>query len=222
MQKQADKVEKERIVERSKDFKARGIPDPTSDVKGYNFDDAVSLRISEGNYDAAIEGLQSKLDDYKKGPTASPKKIKEQEDDIKRLQVTKEGNFDPSVIDIYKDTNLTEWRDMGNPESEFYNPELYQKLWDYDTALANAAVSKNDTSADKNFYSAKKSSSGSASKGVPKNISSNTVGTPQSLGKVNLSKIVGRSTNTAPLTKISRLKPGELIKRRKISVSKGI
>jgi hypothetical protein len=77
-------------------------------------------------------------------------------------KVNKEGDYDYDFQNKYNDTNLTEWRELSDPESDNYDPELFQKLYEYDTKRANVNASGKDTDTSKNKYSVKTTGSGSS------------------------------------------------------------
>lgn len=204
-------------ADRTKDFKARDVPDP----KVKNFDDAVEARVESGDYDKAVEGLQAKLDDQSKDKDIPASKNKAISDQIKALTVAKNGKFDPGVIDQYKKTSLSEWRDMGDPDSDNYDQKTYETLFNYDKALADAGVSRNTTKQTDPLYSAKTAKSGSGSSKELSTIKSNTIGSTPEFAKVSLSGLAPQKAGSVKMPTIQQIKPGELIKARKITVSKG-
>lgn len=203
------------VADRTKDFKARSVPDP----KGKNFDDAVQARIEDGDYDKAVEGLKAKLDDNQKDTNIPKSKNKEIQDQIKTLEVTKNGKYDPSVIDTYKKTSLAEWRDMGDPESDNYDEKTYQLLYKYDQSLADSGVSRNTTKQTDPLYSAKKPAKG-RSGGKNTTVTGNTIGNTPTLGKVSLGDLAPQKAGSVKMPTIQQVKAGDLIKARKITVSK--
>lgn len=218
------KADKQAVVDQTKDFKARNIPDPN----GKNFDDAVQARVEDGNYDAAIEGLQAKVAQNEKDKNIPASKTKKIQDQIKTLQVAKSGKYDPSVIDLYKKTSLTEWRDMGDPKSDNYDPKTYQMLFNYDSDLAKNSVSRNTTKADKNFYFAKekkaatggRSSGAKAASAALRLAQSNKIGDLPALSKVSLGDLAPQKAGSIKMPTIQQLKASDLVKKRKISVGK--
>lgn len=60
---------------------------------------------------------------------------------------------------------------MGNPESEDYDPELYEMLWDYDSQLTKAGVSKSTKGKEKQKFNAAAGRGGRGSGGKPKGFS---------------------------------------------------
>lgn len=215
-----DTREKEQAkVDQSKDFKARGIPNP--DEK--NFDEAIKARFENGEYDQAIEGLQKKLDKQNADSNVSKSTKKKTEDEIKRLQVHKDNAFEPELEELYKKTSLSEWRNLGDPESDTYDPEKYQKLWDYDSARANSAISRNDDDKSETFYSAKKAKKGGSGSGrnnALSKIKSNKLGDAPTLQKITLGNLAGQAASATKIPVIARARPNGLIKKRQISVKK--
>lgn len=198
------------------DFAARDIPDYRN--KKVNFANAVETKVENGQYDKAIEGLQAKLNNDMKDKNIPKSKLQGQKDEITKLQVAKDGKFGPNVIQLYKDTSVSEWRDMGDPTSDNYNPGVYQTLWEYDNALANKGVSRNNTRADRPFYSAKAPTKRRT--GTRSAANGNTIGSPPSIGRISLGNLSSKSTNTAPVPVLAKLKTSELVKKHKISVSR--
>lgn len=115
-------------------------------------DDEIQSTIEDGDYDKALEGLNHKLSGL---DGASNSKKKPVETDIKRLQVTKDGGYDPSIIKLYDHMSNSDWHKLGDPQDDNYDPGLYQKLWEYDTAMAKAGVSLSDFKPENQKYSAK-------------------------------------------------------------------
>lgn len=118
-------------------------------------DDGIKARAEEGEYDSAIRGLEYKLGKLEDDKDVPDSKRKEVKDDLTRITVTKEGNYPPAVIELYSKTSLSEWRALGNPESEDYDLELYELLFDYDAALSGAGVSRSEKSGEKPKFFAK-------------------------------------------------------------------
>lgn len=122
--------------------------------------EGVKARSEEGDYDSAIRGLQYQFKTLEKDKDVPESKRKEVQDDIKRLEVTRDGNYPPAVIEMYSKTSLSEWRAMIDPESEDYDPELAGLLEQYDKQLADKGVSRSTKSGDKMKYSEKGAGSG--------------------------------------------------------------
>jgi hypothetical protein len=198
----------------AKDFKSRDIPN----FKDKGFDDAVEARVENGEFDKAIEATQAKLDDQKKNKDIPGKKNEELETKIKQYQVLKDGKFDPKIRDLYSSTTVEEWRNMGDPEEDTYDPETYQKLFDYDNALAGKGISGSTLSKDKNKFTAKEKKSGKGS--GDSTIKSNTLGNAPDLAKISLGDLAPQKAGSIKMPTIQQIKPGELIKKRTISVSR--
>lgn len=176
--------------------------------------------LSDGDYDSNLAVLKMKRAMLEEDPTTRQDTLEAYDKQIKRGEIYKELQTPYKAIKDYKEISLEEWRALGDPESEDYDLERYQRLWEVDTAMTEAGVSRRSSDSEKpKYYLAKSKKKGG---GVSKKVSSNTVGTPVDLGRVNLSGITGKATNVQPLQKITKLKPGELLKKRKISVSKGL
>lgn len=126
--------------------------------------EAIAARVEQGDFGAAIAGYQQQLKDLdKKGKDASPSEKQDMKDDIKRLQITMDGHYGADVVKLYKETSLSDWRNMIDPDDEDYDPETAGLLLEYDKKLADAGVSLGKKS-DKTKYSEKKSG-GSGSRG---------------------------------------------------------
>lgn len=215
------KAQAKTAAEISADFAKRGVPDPNAQYKtGDSFDNAVENRIENGKYDQAIEGLQAQLAKVRAGDNVTEKQTKPIEDKIKETQVLKSGKFDPKIRDTYKSTSVSEWRNMGDPESDTYDPEMYQKLYDFDTALAKAGISGSSLAKDKNKFTAKKPGKGRSSSSSSSTTKSNTIGDMPSLGKFSLGDLAPQKAGSIPIPKITQIQSSDLIKKRKITVGK--
>jgi hypothetical protein len=98
-------------------------------------EDGIKARTESGDYSEAILGSRYQLQKIADDENVPESKKQNIRDDITRLQVTAGGSYPPSVIALYSDTSQSEWRAMGNPESEDYDPETYQMLYQYDTPV---------------------------------------------------------------------------------------
>lgn len=117
-------------------------------------EDGIKARVEDGDYDNAMLGYRyqlKKLEGDKNVPESKREGIR---DEITRLQITSEGAYPKEVIALYSDTSQSEWRAMGNPESEDYDPELYEMLWQYDQQLTKAGVSKSSKGKEKQKFNA--------------------------------------------------------------------
>lgn len=208
------------------DLKKRNIPDPNAQYKtGDSFDNAVENRVEKGKFDDAIEGLNAQLKKVKAGANVTTKQTDPIEEKIKQTQVLKEGKFDPKIRDTYKSTSVSEWRNMGDPSSDTYDPAAYQKLYAYDSALAAKGISGSTLKKTDNKFTAKtskaKGGGSRAANAALKKITSNTIGTLPSLGNVSFGDLAPKKITDVKIPTIQQIKSGELIKKRAISVSKG-
>lgn len=198
-----------------------GIPNP--DYKypaGTSFADDVESKIEAGNYDNAVKGLQMQLADYaKKGlPATKTQPIKDQ---IAQLGILKSQGLPASFRDAYSQTTLSEWRSMGDPASSNYNPAMYQKLWSYDQALADAGIAKGGvkpgTSSTQKFSTKASSSSSAASKAAAL-VKSNTIKAPTNMARESFVTNLSAKPITARIPQIKLTPPQGLIKDHSISV----
>jgi hypothetical protein len=205
------------------DYQKRGVPDPNAAYKtGDSFSQAVENRIENKKYDAAIEGLQAQLKKEQASPDTTTQKTDPIRKQIAVAQVLKDGKYDPKVRDDYSKTSLAEWQAMGDSTSDTYNEAQYQKLARYDSQLAahNASGNTNDTKQPK--YHVKAPAKGrSGSSAANKAISSNTLGSTPNLPTFDLSSLAPQKiAATAKIPTIQQVQPGDLIKKRSISVSR--
>lgn len=185
-------------------------------------DDGIKARTEDGDYENAILGYRyqlKKLEGDKNVPESKREGIR---DEITRLQITSEGAYPKEIIALYSDTSQSEWRAMGNPESEDYDPELYQMLWSYDEQLTKAGVSKSSKGKEKRKFNAAGSGGGrggSGRKGFSTDIAT------QSFNKFNFDpqkplKADYASPESAIPT-LERVPNYDQSKKKKISVNKG-
>lgn len=201
---------------------AKGIPDPNGQYdtkKGESFEGAVASTIANNEYDKAIPALQQKLAGYGNDNKVDPKTTKKLQDQIKELNVTKQyGQDGQNVRQLYLNTNLSEWRDMGDPNSDTYDPATYKRLYDYDVQLAKNGVSGSSSDSSKNKFTAKTDKNGKGS--GSSTIKDNTIGGTPNLPTLSLGDLVPRKVGSAAaIPTIQQLQPGQLVKKRAISVS---
>lgn len=174
--------------------------------------------LSDGNYDANLAVLKAKRTLLAADPTTPQSDLDAYDQQIKRGQVAKDNQVPYSTIKAYHDTSLSEWRDMGDPNSDTYDPGLYQALWNYDGELANADASSNKTSASQRFYFAKGVGKGKG--GGSSLVKDNTIGSMPKLQGFSLADLAPQKIANAQMPVIQKVQPGDLIKKRAISVSK--
>jgi len=184
-------------------------------------EEGVKARTESGDYSSAILGSRyqlQKLEGDKDVPESSKQKIR---DDITRLQVTAGGSYPPSVIALYSDTSQSEWRAMGNPESEDYDPELYQLLAEYDGKLTDKGVSKSSKGGDKNKFTP---STGGGGRGGSKKGFTTSIALQKFSGdgfspQKYLSADFAEPKSSIP--KLQKVANNDQSKKKKITISKG-
>jgi hypothetical protein len=137
-------------------------------VKGVELSGTDTAYLEREQYDTNLAVLKMKRDLSASDPTIRPSSLEKLDIAIKRGEIYKEFEIPYKDIESYQDTNLTEWRAMGNPESDDYDPERYELLWNMDEKMTKAGVSYKSGSLDKQKYYGKgsgKGKSGSGSKG---------------------------------------------------------
>lgn len=213
------KADAQKVANQSADFAARGIPDPNSTEKGYSFNDAVTNAADNGKFDAAIEGLDAKLKNLNGDKNSTKEQKQKVQDQISEYKALKDGGFTTQDYAIYKSIGVSDWRKLGDPESEYYNKDAYDKLWAIDQALAKNGVGLGTgLNKGKQKYSAKKSGRGGS--GGSSRVKSNTIGSIPELGKVTFGNLVGKQTGTPAIPQVQPIKAKDLIKKRKITVTK--
>lgn len=218
-QKQAQADEKA-AQEKSASLAERGVPDHTAMKTIEEFNVAVENLAYDGEFSKAIEGLKNRLADMEQDPSASRNSKEKIRKQITEYEVLSKGNFSMEDLETYQSIGVEDWRKLGDPESEYYNKDAYERLWALDVALAEQKVG-GGRGLNKNGqkYSAKKPSTGGRGGGRGGS-RSNTIGSPQSLARISLGRLQSRSTSAPKIPTIDRLKPSELVKKRKISVSR--
>ena len=176
--------------------------------------------LSDGDYESNLAVLKAKQQLLKADPTTTQDELDNYDMQVKRGQVAKDGKVAYGTIKGYGKTSLSEWRDMGDPKSDAYDQATYDKLYAYDVALSKAGVSGNNTSPDITKYSPKAPPKGHSGSGSA-SAKSNTLNSTPSFSTVNLSGLAPEKISAAAaIPTIQQIKPGDLIKKRAISVSK--
>lgn len=145
-------------------------------VKGVEADSDVTAYLEREQYDTNLAVLNIKRQLMLADPTVKPSSVKNIEENIQRGEIYRDNEVPYELIELYRNgegsISLSEWRDMGDPESDGYDPELYQKLWALDEMMTEAGVSYGKGSGKKQKYYAKKSGSGGRGRGGSKAFSS--------------------------------------------------
>jgi len=121
--------------------------------------------LEREQYDTNLTVLKMKRDMMKDDPTVAPSKLQDIETDIKRGTVYKNNKVPYQDISDYKGTNLEDWRDMGDPDSDNYNKEMYDKLWNLDQLMTKEGVSYKKGDLTKNKYYLKEKKGGKGGSG---------------------------------------------------------
>lgn len=129
-------------------------------VKGVSSEGTDTAYLERDQYATNLAVLQLKRDMMKDDPTVKPSSLKDMDVAIKRGEVYKNNEVPYKDISEYKSTGVEEWRKMGDPESDDYNPEMYEKLWQIDQMMTQAGVSYKKGDLNKNKYAAKKPGKG--------------------------------------------------------------
>lgn len=195
---------------RVEDFKKRDIPENQA---------GVDQRFQNGEFDKAIEGIKHLEDVANKKEELSVTDKAKYDLQINRAQTMKDKGISYSDFADYSKVSLSDWREMGNPKSDTYDPDTYQKLFTLDQTLAAGKGSDNSKDPSKPKFSAKAVTAGSGRGGSGSK--SNTIGNLPTLAKVSLGNLAPvKITSAAKMPSIAQVQPGELIKKRSISVGK--
>lgn len=204
-------LDKRAETARVADFKKRDIPENQA---------GVDQRFQNGEFDKAIEGAKHLADVANKKEELSVTDKAKSDLLINRAQTMKDKGIKYNDFADYNKTTLAEWRSMGNPKSDTYDPAAYQKLFEIDQTLAAGKGSDNSKDPTQPKFSAKAVKSGGGS-GVSSAIKSNTIGNLPTLAKVSLGNLAPQKiTAAANISTIPQTQPDTLIKKRSISVVK--
>lgn len=199
--------------------------------KGYSFDNTLNTAIQTGQFDKAIQGLQDELATMNKpGPEHIPPSTKQAvQDKITQLRVAAGAHLSYSDMELYNNTSVTAWRNMGDPNKSTYDPKTYQKLWNIDQALAQAGVAgsfKLTASSSSNVaklssdqkYSTKASTSKGGGSSASSLVKNNKIGSLPTIARENFVSNLNARPVTANIPQVKLTPPGSLIKAHKISV----
>lgn len=187
--------------------------------------------LEDGDYDTNLAVLRAKKAIMEQDKTTQKGDLEDYDKQIARGEVYKELRTPYKNIKKYKDISLEEWRELGDPESDDYDADLYETLFDLDAALTDSGVSGKSSDSTKPKYYAKASKSGSGGGGGGggrgsaesaelRRIQSNTISDTPNLKKVDLSDLAPKKLQSAQLPKIQQIRSSDLIKKRKITVGK--
>jgi hypothetical protein len=196
-----------------------GRDDVSTEQKG------IDARLERGEYDKALAGMMFNLgeaEEDKDMPESDKKALK---DDITRVQITKDGNFDPKVIKLYSSISNTEWQNMLDPEDEDYDPDTAALLEEYDMKLAEAGVSRDDKNPQRTKYYAKGSGRGRGGSGGKGPKMSTDIATQRFSEGGGFTPIKARAASVkdapSPIPVLQKAPINDTSKLKKISVTKG-
>lgn len=133
-------------------------------VKGVNEKGTDTAYLEREQYDTNLTALRIKRELMAADPTQKPSDLKAMDTAITRGEIYRDNEFPYELIDMYNNDDdgnsigVEEWRKMGDPESDTYDPELYEQLWAIDELMAKSGVGFGKKGKQK--YSAKGSGSG--------------------------------------------------------------
>jgi len=177
-------------------------------VKGVSATGDDTAYLEREQYDSNLRALRLKRELMSADKSVKPSDIKKVDVSIKRGEVYKQGKVPYEMIDAYKSTGVEEWRKMGDPEADEYDPDMYQKLYDIDHQLTEKGVSYKKGALDKPKYTAKETKGrkgGAGSRGGAKQIDTD-FGTLKSSGpKVQEYASIDSKSGSVPI--IRRVRP---------------
>lgn len=111
---------------------------------------AVDDAFWESDWEAYAEGRKLEVNNLKNDPNSKRDDIKRAEMELRRADVLKQNpDITAEEMAQYLDIGVELWRKMGDPDSEDYNPELYQRLYDIDQAMLKNSATDNTTAGKK-------------------------------------------------------------------------
>lgn len=178
------------------------------ELQSYKEDDKYADVL--GYYDAVYRNTQALGE--------SKKKVEAARLDYARAKVNSENQVPYRVQELYRTTSNSEWRAMGNPESDSYDPDTYKMLAEYDKLLTGAGASRND----KSFNDLKYTSKGSSGRAKKMPTTIGTLGDES--GGARTKQTARKITESAPELKFSvpqKSSAADQIKTKTIKVQKG-
>lgn len=121
-------------------------------VKGVELSGTDTAYLEREQYDTNLAVLKLKRDLAQEDPTTKPSSLEKLDTAIKRGEIYKELELPYQDISDYQDIGVEEWRKMGDPDEDEYDPDMYQKLWDIDQIMTEAGVSYKRGDLKKNKY----------------------------------------------------------------------
>lgn len=136
-------------------------------VKGVSAEGTDTAYLEREQYDTNLAVLRLKKKLMEEDKTVRPSSLKDVDTAIKRGEVYRDNKIPYEMISDYQHIGVEEWRRMGDPEDDDYDPEMYQKLWNIDQLMTEAGVSYRRGSMDKGkYYLREKKGSGRGGSGA--------------------------------------------------------
>lgn len=209
-----------------KDRETRGVPEKEATIE---------KKFQDGEFDLAIEGTKYRMAEADKKGELSKTDKEKFEKDVRRMETMRDRKISFEDWKAYDKMGVSDWRKLGDPEKDDYDPELYQKLFDIDAVMTDAKASENPKDNTQPKFSAKEARKGrgggrggrgsgngsSAENTELKRIQSNTVSSPDSLSKISLGDLRPEKAGSTKIPTIQQIRSSDLIKKRKISLRKG-
>ncbi len=181
--------------------------------------------LEEGDYDGNLTVLKVKRELLAADPTTRKETLEAYDQQITRGNIYKDQKTSYDTIKKYKDISLEEWRDLGDPDSDDPNAELYETLFDLDAAMTDSGVSRKSGDSTKPKYYAKAAGKGrGGSRGGgggggsgDSSVKSNTIGSTPNIGKFSFGDLAPEKIASAKVPTIQRIRSSDLVKKRTIS-----
>lgn len=173
-------------------------------VKGVSEKGTDTAYLEREQYDSHLTALQIKRELMTADPTQKPSDLKAMDIAIKRGEIYRDNEIPYDVISSYQDTSVSEWRKMGDPESDEYDPDTYQTLWAIDEMMAQNGVSYAKGKLDKQKYSTKKAGSGRGGSSAKMGTDFGTLKTPAGAPSVQAYEGIESRNVTVPIIEKQR------------------
>lgn len=134
-------------------------------VKGVSSEGTDTAYLEREQYDTNLAVLRLKKKRMEADKTVRPSSLKDIDTAIKRGEIYKEHEIPYDMISDYKSVGVEEWRKMGDPEEDEYDPDMYEKLWQIDQLMTKGGVSYKRGALDKNKYFVREGGSGRGGRG---------------------------------------------------------
>jgi hypothetical protein len=158
-----------------------------------------------GDYSTDKAALETKVQLLQADPTTKPSEINAYKTQITRDDILQTNNVPYSDLNLYQHTSLSDWRAMGDPESDTYDPETYQKLWGLDQTFAQAGVSYKENKLTEQKYSAKQPGKGRGGAGSKMGVDFGTL--KAGSGAPTVQQYQSINTNPGAIPIINRVRP---------------